>query len=74
MSLAEALAAGGAEDLAFRKKHPGKLMERAFRLTTYFDAYRKQWLDQYAELARWRAAGVATPSAPPPASATGKVK
>jgi hypothetical protein len=57
-----------AEDLAFRKKHPGKLLERAFGLTTYFDAYRASWLDQYKELLRWRAKGVATPSAPPPAS------
>lgn len=59
-----------AEDLAFRKKHPGKLLERAFGLTTYFNAYRASWLDQYKELARWRAAGVATPSAPPPAAST----
>jgi len=57
-----------AEDLAFRKKHPGKLLERLLDLTTYFDAYRGSWLDQYKELGRWRAAGVATPSAPPPAS------
>jgi hypothetical protein len=58
-----------AEDLAFRKKHPGKLLERLMNLTTYFNAYRDQWLDQYEELARWRAAGVVTPSAPPPKSA-----
>ena len=54
-----------AEDLAFRRQHPGKLLERAFGLTTYFEAYRAMWLDEYAELARWRAAGVPTPSAPP---------
>ena len=54
-----------ADDLGFRKRHPGKLLERAFGLTTYFDAYRAMWLDEYAELAKWRAAGVATPSAPP---------
>ncbi|NBZ89613.1 DUF3035 domain-containing protein [Stagnihabitans tardus] len=59
-----------AEDLEFRKKHPGKLLERLFNLTTYFNAYRDSWLDQYKELARWRAAGVATPAAPPPASST----
>lgn len=59
-----------AEDLAFRKKHPGRLLERLMNLNTYFAAYRDSWLDQYAELARWRAAGVATPSAPPPASST----
>ena len=57
-----------AEDLAFRKKHPGRLLERALNLNTYFSAYRDSWLDQYDELSRWRAAGVATPAAPPPAS------
>ena len=54
-----------ADDLAFRKKHPGKLLERAFGLTTYFNVYKAQWLDEYAELAKWRAAGARTPSAPP---------
>ena len=63
-----------AEDLEFRKKHPGRLLERLFNLTTYFNAYRDSWLDQYKELARWRAAGVATPSAPPPASSTATPK
>lgn len=63
-------AALAADDLAFRKKHPGKLLERAFGLTTYFNAYRAMWLDAYAELARWRAVGVRTPSAPP--ETTGK--
>ena len=55
-----------ADDLAYRKKHPGKFLERAFSLTTYFEAYRAMWLNQYVELAKWRAAGVPTPSAPPP--------
>lgn len=55
-----------ADDLALRKKHPGKFLERIFGLSTYLQAYRDMWLDQYAELARWRAAGVPTPSAPPP--------
>ena len=54
-----------ADDLALRKRHPGKFLERVFGLTTYFDAYRDMWLDEYAELAKWRAAGVPTPSAPP---------
>ncbi|MBI1171638.1 DUF3035 domain-containing protein [bacterium] len=53
------------DDLTFRKRHPGKLLERAFGNTTYYDAYKAQWLDAYKELARWRAAGVRTPSAPP---------
>jgi len=54
-----------AEDLQFRQKHRGKLLERWFNLTTYFSAYAEQALDNYAELARWRTTGVATPSAPP---------
>ena len=43
----------------------GKLLERMFRVNTYYKAYAGYWLDVYAELARWRAAGAATPSAPP---------
>lgn len=54
-----------ADDLARRKRHPGKLLERAFGLTTYFQAYKDMWLDSYAEQARWRAAGLPTPSSPP---------
>lgn len=54
-----------AEDLDYRKRHNGRLLERLFNVTTYFKAYKPQALDQYAELARWRARGVATPSAPP---------
>lgn len=54
-----------AEDLQFRQQNNGRLLERLFNVTTYFKAYRRQSLDQQAELARWRARGVATPSAPP---------
>lgn len=36
-----------------------------FRRNKYFPAYRRQALDAQAELARLRAAGVRTPSAPP---------
>jgi hypothetical protein len=54
-----------AEDLRWRQTHNGRLLERIFRINTYFKAYERQWLDVWAELARWRAAGVATPSAPP---------
>lgn len=54
-----------AEDLDFRKRHKGKLLERALNLNVYFKAYRAQSLDQYAELQRWRKAGARTPSAPP---------
>jgi hypothetical protein len=54
-----------AEDLEYRKQNNGLLLERLFNVTTYFKAYRRQSLDQQGELAKWRAKGVATPSAPP---------
>ncbi|WP_426033789.1 DUF3035 domain-containing protein [Cypionkella sp. TWP1-2-1b2] len=54
-----------AEDLEFRKKNNGRPLERLFNLNVYYKAYAKQSLDQHAELARWRAAGARTPSAPP---------
>lgn len=63
--IADIRASLAADDLAWRKKHPGKFLERAFSLTTYFDAYKAMWLDSYAELQRWRDAGLRTPSAPP---------
>lgn len=54
-----------AEDLKFRQKNNSRLLERLFGNTAYFRAYRKQQLDQQAELERWRKAGAGTPSAPP---------
>lgn len=63
--IAEIRASLAADDLAWRKKHRGKFLERLFGLTTYFDAYKGMWLDSYVELQRWRDAGVPTPSAPP---------
>ncbi|MDZ7905685.1 MAG: DUF3035 domain-containing protein [Cypionkella sp.] len=54
-----------AEDFDYRQRNTGRLLERLFKVNTYFKAYRRQSLDQDAELARWRAQGVATPSAPP---------
>lgn len=54
-----------AEDLEFRQKNDGRLLERIFNVNVYFKAYGKQSLDQYAELERWRRAGARTPSAPP---------
>lgn len=53
------------EDLQFRRKHPGRLLERIAGVTTYFTAYARFSLDQQAELERWRKANVPTPSAPP---------
>ncbi len=54
-----------AEDLEFRRRNNGRVLERAFNVNTYFKAYRKQSLDQHAELRRFRQAGVKTVSAPP---------
>jgi len=56
------------EDLEFRKKHRGKLLERLFHTTVYFSAYKPMTLDRYAELKRMRRAGVRTPAAPPSTS------
>jgi hypothetical protein len=53
------------EDLAWRQTNNGRLLERLFSVNVYFKAYAPQALDQQAELARWRQAGVRTPSAPP---------
>ncbi len=55
-----------AEDLDWRRDHKGRVLERLFNVNVYYRAYRKQSLDQYAELEHWRARGVKTPSAPPP--------
>ena len=55
-----------ADDLDWRRKNDGRLLERLFSVNVYFKAYRAMMLDQFAELARWRLAGVRTPSAPPP--------
>ncbi len=53
------------EDLEFRRDNNGRVLERVFNVNVYYKAYRKQRLDQQAELARWRALGVRNPSAPP---------
>lgn len=55
-----------AEDLEFRRKNDGRVLERLFNVNVYFKAYRKQSLDQQADLLRWRKRGLRTPSAPPP--------
>lgn len=54
-----------AADLEFRKQNNGLLLERLFNVNVYFDAYRKQSLDQHLELSRFRKAGIRTVSAPP---------
>jgi len=54
-----------AEDLAFRQRKDGRVLERVFNVNVYFRAYQRQSLDQYAELERFRRLGVRTPAAPP---------
>jgi hypothetical protein len=53
------------EDLEWRRDNNGRPLERLFNINVYYKAYRRQSLDQQAELARWRALGLRTPSAPP---------
>ena len=54
-----------AEDLEFRRRNNGRVLERLFNVNVYFKAYARMALDQYAELERFRRAGVRTPAAPP---------
>ncbi|TCP39734.1 DUF3035 domain-containing protein [Rhodovulum marinum] len=54
-----------AEDLEYRRQNDGRLLERWFNVNVYFKAYRKQSLDQHAELERWRRAGARNVGAPP---------
>jgi hypothetical protein len=54
-----------AEDLEFRRRNDGRLLERLFGVNVYYRAYRVMALDRYAELERWRRAGARTPGAPP---------
>ncbi len=53
------------EDLAFRKRKDGRLLERIFDVNVYYRAYEPQSLNQYRELERFRRIGVRTPQAPP---------
>ncbi len=50
-----------AEDLEFRSRNQGRVLERLFNTNVYFNAYRDQALDRYAELERLRRAGIRTP-------------
>ncbi len=54
------------EDLEWRRRHDGRLLERLFKVSVYFRAYEAMSLDQHAELERLRRRGIWTPSAPPP--------
>lgn len=55
-----------ANDARYRGQRRGRLLERLFGVTSYYDAYRGMSLDQYRELQRIRRAGVRNPAAPPP--------
>jgi hypothetical protein len=54
-----------AEDLEFRRRNQGRVLERLFGVNVYTRAYGAQLLDSDAELDRWRRAGARVPSAPP---------
>lgn len=54
-----------AEDLEFRRRNDGRILERLAAVNVYHRAYREMSLDRYAELERMRAAGIRTPAAPP---------
>lgn len=56
-----------AEDLEFRRRNDGRILERLANVNVYHRAYQPLSLDQYAELERMRRAGVRTPAAPPQA-------
>ncbi len=53
------------EDLQWRRDNNGRVLERLFNVNVYYRAYSDQSLDQQAEIDRWRAKGIRTPSAPP---------
>lgn len=55
-----------AADLEFRRRNRGRLLERWFGLTTYYDAYERTELNQHREQERWRRAGARSSAAPPP--------
>ncbi|MFV0361241.1 DUF3035 domain-containing protein [Tropicimonas sp.] len=56
------------EDYKYRDKHRGRLMERLFRVPTYYKGYREQELDQHAAQEYYRRSNVPTAAAPPEAS------
>ena len=54
-----------AEDLEYRRRNDGRILDRLFGVNVYYRAYRPQALDQQAELERWRRAGARNVGAPP---------
>lgn len=53
------------EDLEYRRRNDGLVLERLANSNLYFDSYENQSLDQQTELDRLRGSGVPTPGAPP---------
>lgn len=53
------------DDLKYRKRNNGRLLDRLFGRNSYLKAYRRQSLDPYSEQDRLRRAGVLTPTSPP---------
>ncbi len=53
------------EDAQFRKSRGRFTNIRLTKSDRYNEVYKRHHLNQYAELYRWRRAGVATPTAPP---------
>jgi len=53
------------EDLRIRQRHGKVNILHIGPTDDYANAYRKQWLDAFAEQRRMRRLGIATPSAPP---------
>jgi hypothetical protein len=64
-SSADIRAVLAAEDLEYRRKNNGKLLERLFNVNVYYQAYLAMSLDQAAEIERWRKLGIRTVGAPP---------
>ena len=54
-----------AEDLEYRRRNNGRVLERLFSVNVYHRAYEPMALDQYGELERWRRAGARNVGAPP---------
>jgi ribose/xylose/arabinose/galactoside ABC-type transport system permease subunit len=54
-----------AEDLEWRRKNDGRLLERVFNVNVYYKAYKRMSLDQHLELERWRKLGIKNVGAPP---------
>ena len=53
-------------DLAWRRRHAPRPLERLFNSNVYLRAYSRMSLNPHAEQLRWQRAGASTPAAPPP--------